>query len=64
MIRSLSPQEILFCFALESEAADVFEGQNVLFTGIGKVQAAYALTKALATQRPKLIINLGLDFLD
>ncbi|MCZ8169252.1 MAG: nucleosidase [Flavobacterium sp.] len=59
MIRSFSSQEILFCFALESEAADVFDGHNVLFTGIGKVQAAYALTKALATQRPKLIINLG-----
>jgi len=59
MIRSYSPYEVLFCFALKAEAAEVFEGQNVLFTGIGKVQAAYALTKAIAAQRPKLIINLG-----
>lgn len=59
MIRSFSPHEVLFCFALKAEAAEIFERQNVLFTGIGKVQAAFALTKAIAAQRPKLIINLG-----
>ncbi|WP_297509486.1 nucleosidase [Flavobacterium sp.] len=59
MLKSYSPDEILFCFALASEAADVFDGQNILFTGIGKVQATYALSKILGSQRPKLIINLG-----
>lgn len=30
-----------------------------MFTGIGKVNAAIALTKAIATRRPVLIVNLG-----
>jgi adenosylhomocysteine nucleosidase len=30
-----------------------------VFTGIGKVNAAIALTKAIATRRPRLIVNLG-----
>ena len=59
LLQSYAPHEVLFCFALASEAADVFDDQNVLFTGIGKVQDSYALTKSLATQHPKLIINLG-----
>jgi adenosylhomocysteine nucleosidase len=50
---------ILFVFALEIEAATVFENYNILFTGIGKVNATYELTKAIAAQRPDLIINLG-----
>jgi len=52
-------ENVLFSFALPSEAAEVFEGQNVVFTGIGKVNAAYELTKAIQTNRPSLIVNLG-----
>ncbi|PAC29285.1 5'-methylthioadenosine/S-adenosylhomocysteine nucleosidase [Flectobacillus sp. BAB-3569] len=52
-------ENTLFSFALESEAADVFEGQNVVFTGIGKVNAAYELTKVIHQQKPALIVNLG-----
>ena len=52
-------ENTLFSFALESEAADVFEGQNVVFTGIGKVNAAYELTRAIHQQKPGLIVNLG-----
>lgn len=51
--------EALFSFALDSEAAEVFADHNYLLTGIGKVNAAYALTKALQARRPKLIVNLG-----
>ena len=54
-----SIKNALFVFALESEEAGEFEQYNKLFTGIGKVNAAYALTKQLHTQRPELIINLG-----
>ena len=50
---------VLFTFALDSEAADVFEDYNKLITGIGKVNAAYELTKAIQKNRPELIINLG-----
>ena len=49
----------LFLFALESEAGDHFDDHNKLITGIGKVAATYALTKAIHTQKPKLIVNLG-----
>lgn len=49
----------LFSFALESEAAQVFYGYNILFTGIGKVNAAYELTKAIQIKKPSIIVNLG-----
>lgn len=54
-----SVKNALFVFALESEEAGEFDGCNKLITGIGKVNAAYALTKHLHAQRPDLIINLG-----
>lgn len=54
-----SLQDILFVFALESEAGHHFDGCQTLFTGIGKVNAAYALTKYLQHHQPKLIVNLG-----
>ena len=56
---SFLPGEILFSFALASEAADVFEDYNTLITGIGKVNAAYELSKAIQYKRPSLIVNLG-----
>jgi adenosylhomocysteine nucleosidase len=56
---SFLPGEILFSFALASEAAEVFEGHRTLITGIGKVNAAYELTKAIQSKRPSLIVNLG-----
>ncbi|RXF68162.1 5'-methylthioadenosine/S-adenosylhomocysteine nucleosidase [Arcticibacter tournemirensis] len=52
-------ENVMFSFALASEAASAFEGYNTLFTGIGKVNAAYELTKAIQRRRPDLIINLG-----
>ncbi len=53
------PETVLFTFALASEAAAVFKNCNTLITGIGKVNAAYELTKRIQQQRPALIINLG-----
>jgi len=52
-------QDALFVFALESEAAEEFTDCNVLITGIGKVSAAYALTKHIVQHKPAMIINLG-----
>ena len=52
-------QQSLFVFALESEAGTEFAHCNHLFTGIGKVNAAYMLSKQIMQQRPPLIINLG-----
>lgn len=49
----------LFVFALQSEAAEEFHHVNKLVVGIGKVNAAYELTKAIYNHKPKLIVNLG-----
>jgi len=50
---------LLFVFALESEAAAAFGDCNLLFTGIGKVNAAFHLTRRIFQQKPALIVNLG-----
>ena len=52
-------ENVLFVFALEMEAAEVFKEYNSLFTGIGKVNASYQLTKAIYQNKPDLIVNLG-----
>jgi adenosylhomocysteine nucleosidase len=51
--------ETLFVFALESEAGTAFNHINKITTGIGKVNAAIELTKAISINKPKLIVNLG-----
>ncbi len=56
---SFPVDDILFSFALQSEAADVFEDHNTLITGIGKANAAYAIAKAIQQKQPALIVNLG-----
>lgn len=60
-IKSLNPlsHSTLYVFALNAEAAEEFENINKLVVGIGKISAAYELTKAICTQKPSLIINLG-----
>lgn len=49
----------LLVFAMKEESQDVFEGHNLLHTGIGKVNAAYSLMRALAEKRPSAVINMG-----
>ena len=48
-------------FALEQEAGGRFAAAAapVLYTGIGKVNAAWALTRALAHRRPRLVLGFG-----
>lgn len=58
-IPALLKQNPLFVFALEYEATEAFAHVDPLFVGIGKVNAAYKLTKRIAEQRPGIIINLG-----
>lgn len=55
----LSLRRSLFVFALESEAAGEFDEYEKLLVGIGKVNAAYELTRRIYTKKPELIINLG-----
>lgn len=45
--------------ALESECRGRFAQENIIYTGLGKVNAAYSLTKYISNNNPDLIINLG-----
>lgn len=58
-IEKLAGYDPLLVFALPSEEAGEFGSYKKCFTGIGKINAAYQLTKAIQQQRPDLIINLG-----
>ena len=58
-LKSLLGENPLFIFALEDEAADRFDDYSPLFIGVGKVGAAYRLTKRLSVERPSIIVNLG-----
>ena len=49
----------LFVFALDLEVAGEFDHVNKVIVGVGKINAAYELTKAIYSNRPKLIVNLG-----
>ena len=56
---------VLVVFALEAESQGRFADFNLLISGVGKVNAAYHLTRKLAEwghQKkglPKLVLNLG-----
>ncbi|MHA6696727.1 phosphorylase family protein [Chryseobacterium sp. A301] len=50
----------LLVFAMEAEAGQEFKEFETLFTGVGKVNAAYHLTKRLMSgPKPDLVLNLG-----
>lgn len=55
----LTSERTLFVFALPSEAAEEFEHVNKVIVGVGKVNAAFELTKAIDKHKPQLVINLG-----
>ena len=46
-------------FAMKEESRDLFTDHDTLHTGIGKINAAHALTKSITQSRPDIIINLG-----
>ncbi len=55
----LLQQNPLFVFALDYEAKEEFTEYNTCLTGIGKVNAAYHLTKRIYKSKPGIIVNLG-----
>ncbi|MFV0605436.1 MAG: hypothetical protein ACK5NK_06290 [Niabella sp.] len=57
-VQDIHIADTVFVFALESEAAGEFDTCKKLICGIGKVNAAYELSKYITNQRPKLIVNL------
>lgn len=52
-------KDILLVMALKSECQGKFTQENVIYTGVGKVNAAYELTKSITRYKPKIVINLG-----
>lgn len=49
----------LLVFAMKEESRDVFSDYNVLHTGIGKVNASYALSSYINQNKPSIVINMG-----
>ena len=49
----------LVVMALPMESQGRFDDIPVLYTGVGKVNAAYHLARIIHTQRPRAVINLG-----
>jgi adenosylhomocysteine nucleosidase len=60
-VLSYAPTDILVVFALEEETGGQFDAlaSPVLFTGVGKINATWSLTRALERQRPHLVLNFG-----
>ena len=51
---------ITLCVALQAELPEPPKGFNIIYTGVGKVQAATALSKHLCQfYKPGLIVNYG-----
>jgi adenosylhomocysteine nucleosidase len=54
-------KDVLVAMALPEEGGQLLidAGANVLYTGLGKVNAAYTLTREIYRHRPLLVLNLG-----
>ncbi len=55
--------KILTVFALQEETQGLFDqsfnDNKIIYTGVGKVNASYHLTKEIGINRPDIIINIG-----
>ncbi|MFC1659208.1 5'-nucleosidase [Pseudomonadota bacterium] len=65
-MNNINREEILLVVALEEESNGKFEKNKlpIIYTGVGKINATYCLTKAiyerkLQNKKTKLVINLG-----
>jgi len=60
-VQVIAPADVLVVFALREEAGPAFAAvaAPVLYTGVGKINAAWALTRALAARRPALVVSFG-----
>jgi adenosylhomocysteine nucleosidase len=55
------PSDPLVVFALQSEAGGQFDdlAASTLYTGVGKINATYALTRRIVAKRPPLVLSFG-----
>lgn len=60
-MQPIPPVDVLVVFALKEEAGGRFAevASPVLYTGVGKINAAWALTRALARRLPRLVLGFG-----
>jgi adenosylhomocysteine nucleosidase len=60
-LHPIPPADVLVVFAMREEAAGRFDdvASPVLFTGVGKVNSAWALTRAVLVRRPRLVLDFG-----
>jgi adenosylhomocysteine nucleosidase len=60
-VQPIAPADVLVVFALQEEAGGRFAAtaSPVLYTGVGKVNATWALTRALVRRRPRLALSFG-----
>lgn len=59
MCGNMNKKDILIVCALEMETQGKLADWETLYTGVGKVNATYALTKYLSSHAPRLVINYG-----
>ncbi|CAB1276268.1 5'-methylthioadenosine/S-adenosylhomocysteine nucleosidase family protein [Candidatus Nitrosacidococcus tergens] len=59
VIENIEYHNPLFVFAIKDEEVGKFQDFPLLFTGVGKINAAYELTKIILKNRPDIILNLG-----
>lgn len=59
IINNIEYKNPLFVFAMQEEAANEFNDVRTIFTGLGKVNAAYKLMKGFSENKPDIVINLG-----
>ena len=60
VLYNMNKKDILIVCALEMETQGQLDDYNVIYTGVGKVNAAYKLTRHLVTFGcPKRVINFG-----
>jgi len=56
---TVHPDRPLLVVALDEEAAQLGDSLPVLITGVGKVRAATAVARLLATEAPAYVVNIG-----
>ena len=60
MMTRFDPQTTLLVVALENELPrDMAAGWTIIYTGVGKVNAAIALCDAIVIYQPKQVVNYG-----
>lgn len=63
-VKMLDKNEVLFVVAMKDETGDFFKDLDLIHVGVGKVNAAYHLTKEITERKlknkpPKYIVNFG-----